>query len=635
MKKSTASISYNNIIPRKSVESKKDPTDQSKGTRTRNSNEYNFQDILAKKCVIFKSKQTAPKPAETSPDKSPTKLSLRKRSFNCKTDDIKEPETGDVKKRFKLQAIDKYDNSLEDEDVFEMKPRLDKKQRDTSLSPAKTKKTRKTAANKSVEDINNDMDLFSIDIKPTGQGSKKILLNRKESNDSEDEFSKDDKPKVNKENIQKGIKTSPRKSPASNNLENPYKKVYPAKKIRLNNLSKDNDDLFQELDTSKKSNNSTILTSEEDTTPNATVIDNNHSKLTPKKVAPIDVSPKNNTTKSPKSSAKSPKSINNTRKKSEPPEEKSSSIKITAADLESDDELDFTDHKKIIFKKPTSQAADPKKKLKTEFTKVIDFESLEKNKNKTYDDLKFDLFDGEENLVFNAKSEATTVSPTGSRKALTVRDNKSTTKRKAIFSSKRNAENKSCKQSLFNLNPNTEDSNYKVVKESLNDACFFDSNSSASNSPTSNNKLRTSDLKSVKSGSLKDLKKIDEDIELRDSRKAYECEELGENQAFLDDIEYLFDGLNAEYKLSDRCLCAIKFAENCLSSEFRMNLRLSNEYINRIFKSLSDSTNYQVNEISIFDKVKMLVKILIALESCSMYCLDNVRANPGQANHEH
>lgn len=86
-------------------------------------------------------------------------------------------------------------------------------------------------------------------------------------------------------------------------------------------------------------------------------------------------------------------------------------------------------------------------------------------------------------------------------------------------------------------------------------------------------------------------------IELRNTRKAYECEELGENQAFLDDIEYLFDGLSSSYKLSDRCLCAIKLAESCLSSEFRMNLRLSYEYINRIFKSLNDSVNYQVKSI--------------------------------------
>ena len=82
--------------------------------------------------------------------------------------------------------------------------------------------------------------------------------------------------------------------------------------------------------------------------------------------------------------------------------------------------------------------------------------------------------------------------------------------------------------------------------------------------------------------------------ELRNSRKAYECEELGENQAFLDDIEYLLDGLGSNYKLTDRCLCAIKFAESCLSSEFRMNLRLSNQYINRIFSMLEDSTSYQV-----------------------------------------
>ena len=103
--------------------------------------------------------------------------------------------------------------------------------------------------------------------------------------------------------------------------------------------------------------------------------------------------------------------------------------------------------------------------------------------------------------------------------------------------------------------------------------------------------------KGKRSASVRESCASEMDIELRNTRKAYECEELGENQAFLDDIEYLFDGLSASYKLSDRCLCAIKLAESCLSSEFRMNLRLSYEYINRIFKSLNDSVNYQVNSI--------------------------------------
>jgi len=85
------------------------------------------------------------------------------------------------------------------------------------------------------------------------------------------------------------------------------------------------------------------------------------------------------------------------------------------------------------------------------------------------------------------------------------------------------------------------------------------------------------------------------DVQLRNSRKAYECEELGETQAFLDDIFYLMDGLNSKNKLSDRCLCALKLAEMCLSSEFRMNLRISNDYINKMFTYLKDSPKYQVS----------------------------------------
>jgi hypothetical protein len=96
-------------------------------------------------------------------------------------------------------------------------------------------------------------------------------------------------------------------------------------------------------------------------------------------------------------------------------------------------------------------------------------------------------------------------------------------------------------------------------------------------------------------------------------RKPYECEELGETQAFLDDLYYLMDGLSRKHKLSERCLCAIKLAEQCgTSSEFRMNLRsstltlpsssnqatidnTSNETIlTKIFKLLADSIDDRV-----------------------------------------
>lgn len=208
-------------------------------------------------------------------------------------------------------------------------------------------------------------------------------------------------------------------------------------------------------------------------------------------------------------------------------------------------------------------------------------------------------------ILFSKKKTSIIDTEPSIKKAIDSPEVKSNVKRK-IFSSRRNEDTKSFK---FNLNPNTEDTNLNIAsKESLNDACIFDSNSSCSNSPTSNESKLKDIRVNIQSNSEDGIKSsqssnsfpcdknsdvLNLDIKLRDSRKAYECEELGENQAFLDDVEYLFDGLNANYKLSDRCLCAIKLAESCLSSEFRMNLRLSNEYINRIFKSLGDSVNYQ------------------------------------------
>ena len=88
------------------------------------------------------------------------------------------------------------------------------------------------------------------------------------------------------------------------------------------------------------------------------------------------------------------------------------------------------------------------------------------------------------------------------------------------------------------------------------------------------------------------------EVNLRNTRKAYECEELGEAQAFLDDLSYLIEGLSDDYKLSERCLSLLKLAEQCSSSEFRLNLRssLSNDgyYLNKLFNLLSDSTKYKV-----------------------------------------
>jgi hypothetical protein len=96
---------------------------------------------------------------------------------------------------------------------------------------------------------------------------------------------------------------------------------------------------------------------------------------------------------------------------------------------------------------------------------------------------------------------------------------------------------------------------------------------------------------SSSSSNRKDRIELVQTFDLRNSRKAYECEELGETQAFMDDLYYLMDGLNRKYKLSERCLSAIKLAEQCLSSEFRMNLRSLDisQYLSKILNLLSDA----------------------------------------------
>ncbi len=80
----------------------------------------------------------------------------------------------------------------------------------------------------------------------------------------------------------------------------------------------------------------------------------------------------------------------------------------------------------------------------------------------------------------------------------------------------------------------------------------------------------------------------DEYTVLRDPRKAYECEELGETQSILDDTSYLMDGLSDNFQLANRCLSALKLAEYCVNSEFRMHLR-SHGIVAKIFTLLHDS----------------------------------------------
>ena len=166
MKKSTTSISYNNIIPQKKSAEAKLNTADAKQTKTGgqattgNSSQYNFQEILLKKSnLIFKSKAATatvtPKAAEKP------KQCLLKRSFSAKDCEVDVAGSEQLlTKRYRLKALEKFDNSLEDEDVFEVKPREGKQ--GAERSPAKPRKMIKTCLSSSLE----DEDVFVV--KPRG-----------------------------------------------------------------------------------------------------------------------------------------------------------------------------------------------------------------------------------------------------------------------------------------------------------------------------------------------------------------------------------------------------------------------------------------------------------------------------------
>ena len=182
---------------------------------------------------------------------------------------------------------------------------------------------------------------------------------------------------------------------------------------------------------------------------------------------------------------------------------------------------------------------------------------------------------GKKTSPFKLKASASELSPADAIKK----------PRRKIFNFKKNHEE--CKQNIqFNFNP------FEETKEDISDN--EKKRKETENETSVTLQLRTRHPEHFAMSST--VCSLDLSIHLRNSRKAYECEELGETQAFLDDIYYFVDGLNSDkYRLSDRCLCAIKLAEKCLSSEFRLNLRTSGEYIRKIFNLLKDSTKLQVN----------------------------------------
>ncbi len=446
-----ANITYNNIIiKKKPSDSSTTPSEatlnnHSKTTLSSSKSEHNFEKILKQKHVIFKSKVTANRsPPLRLP--SPNKFNLRKRSLSENRDNPElEPEIqlNCFKKRYKLKAIEAFENSFDDDNgnVFEMAemknsnpPKNVVKKEVPSLTPPKSATTEKP--------------------------SKKIFLTRCDSDDDKKVFSKENIESVSKRMPKKSTPSPVKSKQASpQTLENPYKKVYPEKKIRLNinNTSLTDDEDCKSFDLLKNTRTRGSLE-------RLSLLKSVSSPETEKTIV---------VKKMPSPKLAKPEAVNS--------KKKTFSINIKSADL-SDEDFDEIDTKKLIFKKSVSVETKPKTNqiFSAEF-----YEELEK------DDLDLDtcskfIFKKKSSTVL-AESKSELTSPKQQLQQV-VNDSPETKNRpkKIIFSSKRHEETTVKANICFNLNPNTEDTNFKVaVKESLNDAVCVDSNSSCSNSPRS------------------------------------------------------------------------------------------------------------------------------------------------------
>jgi len=75
---------------------------------------------------------------------------------------------------------------------------------------------------------------------------------------------------------------------------------------------------------------------------------------------------------------------------------------------------------------------------------------------------------------------------------------------------------------------------------------------------------------------------------IKNVKRGHEINDLGENQEFQDDVEYIIDGLNVRHAISLRCLTAISLASKCLKPNFRMHLR-AHSVVTKFFAELQDA----------------------------------------------
>lgn len=84
----------------------------------------------------------------------------------------------------------------------------------------------------------------------------------------------------------------------------------------------------------------------------------------------------------------------------------------------------------------------------------------------------------------------------------------------------------------------------------------------------------------------------DEDLRIRNVKKAHQMQEIGEFQEMDDDVEYILESLKAQNPIATRSLAAIQLASKCMTPAFRMHVRAHGTGT-KFFAALSDATHNQ------------------------------------------
>ncbi|XP_022919372.2 protein wings apart-like [Onthophagus taurus] len=79
---------------------------------------------------------------------------------------------------------------------------------------------------------------------------------------------------------------------------------------------------------------------------------------------------------------------------------------------------------------------------------------------------------------------------------------------------------------------------------------------------------------------------------VKNVKKAYEMQEIGEFQEFNDDVDYILDALQDNNPISTRCLSAITLASKCMAPAFRMHVR-AHGTVAKFFRALHDAAKDQ------------------------------------------